>query len=401
MHRRHALRVLLSLAVASALFWPAAASAVTNAQLFQHQQAAADARKKAAEEQKKADALVAETRRLEDQIQVIEGEVAALEGQIGTASQRRQRLEQEIDLLRASIAGKQQEIVIVKGEYEQRTDVLEARVDATYRAGDWIYIDWLLSATDLPDLLERTDYVTRVIEEDQSIAHGLDDARVKLEEAEQNLNRTLEEVAAKKAEVQAEERRLRGLHTSRDNKLKQQESVQGQKQVLLVETKENIARLKALADAEDRESARIAAELRRGSSRGSGKYAGTMAWPVPGYERVGSQFGMRMHPILHYVRMHAGIDVSAPSGAQLVSVGSGTVISAGRRGGYGNCVMIDHGDGLVSVYAHMKSIAVRVGQTVTTGASVGTVGSTGLSTGPHLHFEVRVNGNPVNPLDYL
>jgi murein DD-endopeptidase MepM/ murein hydrolase activator NlpD len=107
---------------------------------------------------------------------------------------------------------------------------------------------------------------------------------------------------------------------------------------------------------------------------------------------------MRYHPILHYNRMHAGIDVSAPSGAQLVATGSGKIIVAGVRGGYGNCVMIDHGDGLVSVYAHMKSISVKVGQGVISGQTVGYVGSTGLSTGPHLHFEIRVNGNPVNPL---
>jgi murein DD-endopeptidase MepM/ murein hydrolase activator NlpD len=96
--------------------------------------------------------------------------------------------------------------------------------------------------------------------------------------------------------------------------------------------------------------------------------------------------------------MHAGIDVSAPSGARLVATGSGQIIAAGWRGGYGNCVMIDHGDGLVSVYAHMKSISVKVGQNVVSGATVGYVGSTGLSTGPHLHFEIRVNGSPVDPL---
>jgi murein DD-endopeptidase MepM/ murein hydrolase activator NlpD len=138
--------------------------------------------------------------------------------------------------------------------------------------------------------------------------------------------------------------------------------------------------------------------LKGGSSHGSGRYAGSMAWPCPGYTRVSSQFGMRYHPILHYNRMHAGIDVSAPSGATLVAVGSGVVVSAGVSGGYGKCVMIDHGDGLVSVYAHMSRISVSKGQTLATGQSIGAVGATGLSTGPHLHFEIRVNGNPVNPL---
>jgi murein DD-endopeptidase MepM/ murein hydrolase activator NlpD len=398
MRRTRSLCLLLVAVLVSACVLPSVALAATNADLYAHQRAAAEARRKAAAQQKLADALLAETRKLETQIEQIAGEVVILEGQIGTASERRARLEQEIGLLRGGIDLKQQQIEVVKRDYQVQTDALAARVDATYRSGEWVFIDWLLSAESIADLLDRTTTIQLIMERDDEIASGLASDRVDLEQAEQELARTLDEVSVKRAEIKAEEDRLQGLRSNRDQKLRDEQGVKSQKQALLSETKKNVARLRAIATAEDRESARIAAMLKSGSSKGSGRYAGSMAWPCPGYTRVSSKFGMRFHPILHYNRMHAGIDVSAPSGAGLVAVGAGVVISAGVRGGYGNCVMIDHGDGLVSVYAHMKRISVTVGQKVITGQSVGAVGSTGLSTGPHLHFEMRVNGNPVNPL---
>jgi murein DD-endopeptidase MepM/ murein hydrolase activator NlpD len=108
-----------------------------------------------------------------------------------------------------------------------------------------------------------------------------------------------------------------------------------------------------------------------------------------------------MHPILHVRKLHTGIDIRAPKGARIVAAGSGKVIFAGSNGGYGNFTMIDHGNGLVTCYAHQSSIVVSKGQHVSAGTTIGYVGSTGLSTGPHLHFEVRVNGTPVNPMGYL
>jgi len=401
MRRTTPLCILLAFALFSACLFPSVALAATSADLAAHQRAAAAARAKAAAEQKKADALLAQARQLEDQIQSLASEVSALEGQIGTASERRARLEEEIALLRGGIAEKEAQIESVKQQYFAQTDALAARVDATYRSGEWIFIDWLLSAESLSDLLDRTTMVQQIMERDEEIASDLSSTRTDLEQAEAALSRTLDEVTAKRSEVQAEEDRLKGLKSARDGKIKAEQAAKSEKQVLLAETKANIARLKAIAAAEDRDAARIAAELRNSGSKGSGHYAGIMAWPCPGYTRVSSQFGMRYHPILHVNRMHTGVDISAPSGARLVAVGSGVVIAAGVRGGYGNCVMIDHGDGLVSLYGHMSKISVKVNQRLTEGQTIGAVGSTGLSTGPHLHFEIRVNGNPVNPLNYI
>ena len=130
-----------------------------------------------------------------------------------------------------------------------------------------------------------------------------------------------------------------------------------------------------------------------------GSAPGALARPVPG--TISSGFGPRIHPIHGYSLMHNGVDMNAGSGQAIVSAASGTVIYAGVKGGYGNTIIVDHGGGMVTLYAHQSKFAVSTGQSVKRGQTIGYVGSTGVSTGPHLHFEVRVGGNPVNPAKYL
>ena len=133
----------------------------------------------------------------------------------------------------------------------------------------------------------------------------------------------------------------------------------------------------------------------------AGKRRFSVRYPVAGLPvagRITSPFGYRFHPILHTMKLHTGVDIAAPIGTPVFAVGAGMVVWAGRRGGYGNAVIIDHGGGKATLYGHMSAVLVRSGQTVAGRQQIGRVGSTGISTGPHCHFEVRINGVPVNPL---
>ena len=141
--------------------------------------------------------------------------------------------------------------------------------------------------------------------------------------------------------------------------------------------------------------------LRATGELGEEYSGGIMAWPVPGYTRLTSEFGMRYHPILYIYKLHTGIDIGAPEGANFIAASDGVVISAEYNYAYGNMVIIDHGGGITTLYAHGSQILVTPGQIVKRGTPVLKVGSTGYSTGPHAHFEVRIDGQPVQPLNFL
>lgn len=397
-------RAILCLLLSAALLSGPASSALaaTQSEADALRRSAEQARRAAADAQATAEALLDQAKALDARIDALQSEVDALDPSIHAAESRTARLRKEVEALRATVARTQAEIDRTSAEHGRQSALLSKRVNRAYKQGDAFYLELLLGSEDVLDLIARTTLVTRVIRSNQDTALQLSATKRALEEAQAKLERDLDTVAVKRAEAEAEERRLKGLRSQRQGKVDAQEAAQAQKYALMREEQANADRLLAQAEAEEREAAAVESLLRGGGgSRGSGKYAGTMAWPTPGYAHVSSAYGWRIHPILGYRKFHHGIDISAPGGATIVASGDGVVIYASSRGGYGKCIMIDHGDGVVTLYAHCSSIGVSVGQSVDKGDRIGAVGSTGLSTGPHLHFEVRVNGASRNPMDYL
>lgn len=376
----------------------------------EHRKAAEDARQAADAAQTQADRLAAEVKALDDDIAALAGEVSELDPQISEAATRSQRLRAEVESLRAQITQKEAEITQTQADYEVQQDLLDGRMATSYKNGSWFYLDLLLDSKNFNDLIARTTLVQRVIESNQQIANQLEEMRIALEQRRVELDRTLESVQTKRQEAEAVEANLRTMRAQRQAAVDEQEAIQGQKASMMEESEANAEKLLEFAQQEEAEAARIEAELNNSSSSGSGNYNGEMAWPVPGFYRISSPYGYRIHPIFGTRKLHTGIDIGrnldpaqSIDGAAIVAAGDGTVIYAAYRSGYGNTVMIDHGDGVVTLYAHQQSGGIRVsnGQSVSKGQRIGTVGSTGYSTGPHLHFEVRVNGSPVDPMGYL
>ncbi|MDZ4063187.1 MAG: peptidoglycan DD-metalloendopeptidase family protein, partial [Coriobacteriia bacterium] len=285
----------------------------------------------------------------------------------------------EVASLRADIGAKEAAITATQAEFDRQKALLEARITSSYKQGDFFYLELLLGAKDFRDLIARTTLVQRVIESNNDIALGLAATKDNLETAKSELDRNLSTVSAKRAEAETVEKNLREMRGARQAVANQQRAVQNQKNAMMEAAENDAARMKALAEEEEREAARIASAMR--ASQGGGIYNGVMAWPVPGGS-LSSAYGWRIHPIFGTRKFHHGIDISAGSGADVVAAGDGTVIktSYGWNGGYGNVVWVDHGDGVVSTYNHLLDggILVSNGLAVVKGQHIAEMGSTGI-----------------------
>jgi murein DD-endopeptidase MepM/ murein hydrolase activator NlpD len=268
------------------------------------------------------------------------------------------------------------------------------RLVGLYEQPETDTLSLLLSSQSVSELLDTVDYLQRIANEDHRIADAVAAAKLRVQQqrAETRANRRrhrreLRVIALRVAQARALRDRLAANTAALTGARAEHEATLAS---LTQEERDELAEMEALQAA----SAALAAKIQATQSSGSGAVsAAGLIWPVNG--PVTSPFGMR------WGRMHDGIDIGAPSGTPIHAAAAGTVIYAGWMEGYGNLVVLDHGNGLSTAYAHQSSIAVGYGQTVTQGQVIGYVGSTGHSTGPHLHFEVRVNGSPVDPLGYL
>jgi murein DD-endopeptidase MepM/ murein hydrolase activator NlpD len=318
-----------------------------------------------------------------------EGALASLEAELAA---ERERLERLTKRLREQTRRLRQLVE----KHRQAVSVLEARVRAIYISDSPDVLAFLVNASSFDDLIDNYEFLERIGLQDERIARQVEDAKKKAAAERAATAATRRLAAASVSVIAARTEEARGVRDelagSRDTLL----AARALKRSALAQSRESraeyLAEVEALAD----QSAALAAAIRdaAGGSTGSGTpSAAGFIWPVEG--AVVSGFGMR------WGRMHEGIDITAATGTPIWAAAAGTVIHAGWLGGYGNLVVVDHGDGLATAYAHASAILVAVGQQVGQGETVSLVGSTGNSSGPHLHFEVRVNGSAVDPLLYL
>lgn len=325
---------------------------------------------------------------------------ASLEASVKKIDTQLSALQEVIDALAVEIATLEEEIKVTAAQLEEakanektQYDNMQKRIQFLYENGNMDYLEALLSAGSMNSILNRSEYVTEISRYDYNMLMQLISIKHQIADYEQKLETDKEAAEAKKADSEATQAELKDLQTRKEKEIKATQSV-------IDDTLEDIDKYDKIvaqydADLEALEKAAI-------ESGGGGNYSGgKLGWPCPASHRVTSGFGPRNTGIKGASKVHKGIDIGVASGSSVVAAEAGTVIASAYNSARGYYVMVNHGGGLTTLYQHCTTIDVQVGQQVARGEHIATSGSTGISSGPHLHFEVRLNGVPQNPLNYV
>lgn len=347
------------------------------------------------EQQNQTQASMEEKQDELDNVQAQKNEALSKINELSTQIEESQKqldtLNTQIKELEVAITKAGEEIKIAEEKYNAQQAALEKRVVAQYKSGKTTYLDVLLNSDSLTSFLSNYFLVGKIAKADKQLLESINAEKQSIEAQKQELESKKVDMKTKKAEAEKENVKLRNAKAQKNS------------QVAKLSEKEQS--LQQQIEEDDRKMKELEEQIRNAQDQNgnNGTYNGIMQWPVPSSSKITSTFGMRIHPIYGIPKMHNGIDVGgAPWGAPFVAADDGVVIQASDKGnGYGQCVIIDHGGGVSTLYAHGSAIYVTVGQRVTRGQNVLAIGSSGVSTGKHAHFEVRVGGAPVNPIPYI
>lgn len=330
------------------------------------------------------------------ELEIVKGELSSLQVEIAELNSNIITLESEIDELTKkdtnlskSIETNQANIEILSKEYSEKKDLFEKRLVAMYKAGETHYLDVILDSSSIVEFISNYYLVSELVESDTNLIDLVYNKKIELESKELTLEKQKDELSEARELAEKKKISLSNMSVVKNSYISKLTKDEKKLQDEITEYQ------KALKELEN-QIAVVSID-----SAGTEYVGGIMRWPVPGYTRITSPFGMRTHPITGVYKLHTGTDVSAPKGANFIAAADGVVVSACYNRAYGNMVMIDHGGGTVTLYAHGSSIEVSKGDYVKQGQTVLKVGSTGYATGAHAHFEVRINGEYKNPMNYV
>jgi len=309
-----------------------------------------------------------------------------LETNIKKLESEMNRLNEEVSATETKIYDTQEKLKQAEEGINLKTDLLNSRLRVMYKTGQVGYLEVLLGSSDFEDLMTRVDMLQKIYTHDINLIDYMTEQKKQVAERKAQLELYKDERQVQINELDGKRKLLRG----------DMASLEGAKVALSKD-------IKALEAKEDEleEDAKKLTEILKNLKLQATYVGGQMAWPTPGYTRITSPFGYRIHPIYKTRKLHTGIDIAIPTAGGITSAQDGTVIYSDWYGGYGKVVMIDHGGGIVSLYAHNSKLLVKVGQQVSIGQSIAEAGATGNVTGAHLHFEVRVNGEMTDPMEYV
>lgn len=341
---------------------------------------------------------------LQNQINEATGQLEDVQDELSENLQQVQKLDEritnsqtELNELNTKITELQTSIDEVSGRlktaedrYNRQQEILETRLVAMYEAGETNYLDVILSSRSISDFLSNYFLITELAGYETDLLDDMEEQKDKIDKEKKDLDDTQKELATIKANQTKTAKVLENTKSVRQNFINK-----------LTDDEKNI---QAQIDEYNRQFEEINNEILALALEGldTQYIGGVFAWPTPGYTRITSKYGMRTHPITGVYKLHTGVDIGAPMGASFVAANDGIVVKAGYNGAYGNMVIIDHGGGIQTLYAHGSEIMVKVGDVVKKGETVVLkVGSTGYSTGAHAHFEVRINGVVTDPMPYI
>lgn len=340
---------------------------------------------------------------LQEQLQATNRNIAAVNGTLAVLGARMRSTEKKL-------AWNHVQLDAARKTLQRHNEALKRRLIDAYEHGDLGYIDVLLESRSFADFVERWNDIRYIIKANETTIRQRRTVEAQVRGIERSLLGVQALLAGEQAQARQQRLALDALASQRKDLLAQaneQRAAVAQEVAQLDEISqeeetalENLIREKQREEAARREAERRARQLAGEAVPPVAGAPGSVSWPVSG--AITSPFGMREHPVLGGIRAHTGIDIAASQGTTIAAAAEGRIIVAGwTDGGYGNMVVIDHGGSMSTLYGHMSAVFVGAGQDVQRGQAIGAVGSTGRSTGPHLHFEVRINGVPVDPMSYL
>ena len=316
-------------------------------------------------------------------------QVQKLDEKIESSNKELEEINTKISELQTSMNEVQAKLERAEENFNNQKEKLDNRLIAVYESSDTEYLDVILSSRSISEFLSNYFLITELAKHDTELLEDMQLKKNEIKRSKEKLEKDKKELSTIKANQSKTAKILENTKTVRENYISKLSNSEKEIQAKIDEYNAQFAAINAeiLAMVKDG----IAAEY----------IGGELAWPVPGYTRISSKYGMRTHPITGVYKLHTGTDISAPMGANFIAANDGIVTKAEYNGAYGNMVIIDHGGGVSTLYAHGSEILVQVGQNVKRGEPVLKVGSTGYSTGPHAHFEVRLNGVVTDPMPYI
>lgn len=342
-------------------------------------------------------------------------DVMKLDEEMQTLEDKITNLENLIEQKNAEVDETKVKLEQAKADIEKQYENMKIRIRFMYEHGSSTYLQILLGAGSFGEMLNKAEYIEQLSEYDRMMLVKFKDTKDEVAALEKNLEDQVVALDAQKVEIDKQKNQMNGLIKDKESEIvKYQKDIEDQQvaieeyEAMIAEQDATIRALEAAVAAAKKAKKAAEEERKKASLSGNStgyvdlKFAGgPFCWPAPSYTRISDPYGSRMHPILKVEKFHNGLDLAAPSGSAILAAADGMVVAAAYSATMGNYIMIDHGSDVYTIYMHASSLSVSNGAMVKKGDRIGSVGSTGRSTGAHLHFGVRKNGAYVNPANYL